>query len=178
MSESNNINNNYVDGVYQPEDYFDNINHNPPIQMPINPQAQSQAQHFRPHATSFPLHGNVDINIIDYGNNENIISYQSNPSVSYYYPGVDTSMNGPLNTPFRNQVASYENSFCPLCGFSNGYFDRIDRSITHTFTQNSNVMNESTSREYTVIREVRIQFVLGTLPATASFDEVLALIQK
>jgi len=180
MSKFNNINNNHVglyNSLYQPENFtFDNVN--APIHMPINSQAQSYAQSFRPYVTTFPFHGNVDVNTINYNNAGNTTSYQNDPPVSYYHPDVNT-MNRQLNTSNNKQDI---NSSCPLCGSSNGHLSTINsRSATYTFmpmrTQPSLsfVMDEPTSTEYMVIREMRIQSVLGRVPAAASIEEMLAL---
>ncbi|CAG8644938.1 8657_t:CDS:1 [Paraglomus brasilianum] len=168
LNESNNMNNDCAglyNNVYQQED----------LQMAANLQDQRHARPAAPflldtpfgNAQSFRPAHNADMNTIHYGNTRNRTT--SYPPTSYC-DGIDVSMNGLLNIPNFNQVATHENSSCPVCGFSNGHFDKINRSITHTVTQNSNAMNE-----HVVIREVRIQFVLGTVPAT---DKVLALIRK
>ncbi|CAG8601646.1 7377_t:CDS:1 [Paraglomus brasilianum] len=160
LSEYNNMNNDCAglyNNVYQQEGFNS-------IQMAANLQDQ---RHTRPAA---PFLHNADMNTIHYGNTRNRTTSYSPIS---YYDGVDVSMNELLNPPNFNQVATHENSSCPVCGFSNGHFDNINRSITHTVAQNFNAMNE-----HVVIREVRIQFALGTVPATASFDKVLALIRK
>ncbi|CAG8547380.1 7566_t:CDS:1 [Paraglomus occultum] len=148
-----------------------------PGQMPTNLQAQHYAQDFRSHATSLPLHGNVHMNAMHYGSTGNYIT--SYPSVSYYGPvsDVGASMNGQLNTSSRNKVETHKNNSCPLCGSSNRYFGTI-KSIAHIFTQmrtQDNVLNEP---EYVITREVRIQLVIGRVPANANFDQVLALTQQ
>ncbi|CAG8590372.1 8301_t:CDS:1 [Paraglomus occultum] len=194
MNESNNINN-YIglyDNVYQPEDFdiatmsepndtnsdytdhYNNIhqlegdNTNNQIHLPITLHTQRYT-HFRP-ATSFLLHNDVHINTINYDSTENL--YQD---PSYYQ--------SQLNTSSHEQDI---NNFCPLCGSSDGQFGTISsQSIAYTFTpmrtqasfsfNNSTVMNEPTSTQYMVIKEVRIQLVLGRVPAVTGIGEMLGL---
>ncbi|CAG8627619.1 3276_t:CDS:1 [Paraglomus occultum] len=166
MSEPSN---NYA-GFYNAVEGFDSN------QMGINLQAEPPTQTFRSHATSLPLHSNVHMNTMPY---ENIGSRMTlYPSVSYYgpLPDVDVSMNEQLNIPSRNQVETHRNSSCSLCGSSNEFFGTIkSQSIVHTFTQVRTQFNEP---EYAIIREVRIQLVLGKVPTKASFGQVMALTQQ
>ncbi|CAG8616744.1 7903_t:CDS:2 [Paraglomus brasilianum] len=81
MSELNNMNNNYVElynDVYQPESFNFN-NPNPPIQMPINLQAQQPpAQDVRVNMMS--------MNTVGYNNTENRTAlYQVNEPTSSEY---------------------------------------------------------------------------------------------
>ncbi|CAG8544448.1 5114_t:CDS:1 [Paraglomus occultum] len=143
------------------------------LNLPVQPYAQD----VRSHATSLPLHSNVHMNTMHYGNIGNRINLS--PSASYYgpVPDVDVSITEQLNTPNCNKIETQKKGSCPLCGSSNGNFGTI-KSIAHTFTQmrtQANVLNEP---EYVITREVRIQLVIGRVPANASFSQVLALTQQ
>ncbi|CAG8651049.1 10130_t:CDS:1 [Paraglomus occultum] len=133
-----------------------------PDQMPIN----LQAQHHVPDI-SLPLHDNFHMN--------------RRTSGSYYgpVPGVGVFINGQLNTPNRTQVEPHRNGSCPLCGYFSGYFGTIrSRSIVHTFTQMRTQDNVFGEPEYAIIKDVRIQLVVGRVPANASIGQALALTQS
>ncbi|CAG8544499.1 5117_t:CDS:2 [Paraglomus occultum] len=151
------------------------INTNPPSQTTVNlPQP---IQHVRTPDIFLPFSGSVDmtsINTVDYRNAGNrTTSYQADPSDSYYHPGVGIRL-----------TEQDMNCRCPLCGSSNGHFDTIDSQfVTYTLapmraqaSDNTNLFNETASLEYVVIREVRVQSVLGRVPA-ASIGEMSALTQ-
>ena len=194
MGEPNNMNNDYIEhynNIYQstfPEDFNFEDNH-PPIYMPVNLQSQSHIQDFLPPATSFSLSDNVDemsVNNMDYGDTGtytgDYTSYQGNPSE---YGNVDT-MDKQLNPPSHDQV---ENNSCPLpgsfqtvCGPSVPHFDTTNDGPTDNHSQHLNntcisyiLIQIPTSHEYVVMREERIQSVLGRISTATSIGEILAL---
>ena len=167
MDELNNTND-YIPEIFDINNYVglnsdvNGFNSNTSICMPTALQAQPHhMRRLRSHAAFFPL---------------NTMRTTPPYSPAFYYepvPGPDGSMDGQSNTPSRNRVEAHENCFCRFCGFSNGYSGTIkSRSIVHTFAQ------MRTGLEYEIIREVRIQLVIGRLPANANFGEVSALTQQ